>query len=124
MGGSDDVMRNRTISAHSGTGEWLLQRLTALYIAGFSLYVLLRLMLAPLGTFDAWRAWFAAGAVRVAFGLFVLSLLLHAWSGMRNVYMDYLRPLWLRFLVSFATALGLLALGLWAARLLLVGPGA
>jgi len=115
-------MRQRYISAHHGTGEWLLQRLTALYIAGFALYMVLRLTLAPLPDFDAWRAWFGAGAVRIAFGLFVLSLLLHAWSGMRNVYMDYVRPLWLRFLVSFATALGLIALGLWAARLLLVGP--
>ena len=116
-------MRNRYISAHTGTADWLLQRLTALYIAGFSLYLLLRFLFAPPATYDVWRTWFAAGMVRVAFGLLVLSLLLHAWSGMRNVYMDYLRPLWLRFLVSFATALGLIALGLWAARLLLIGPG-
>lgn len=117
-------MRNRNISAHSGTGEWLLQRVTALYIAGFAFYLIVRMLLVPMPTFDAWRAWFAAGGVRVAFGLFVLSLLLHAWSGMRSVYMDYVRPLWLRFVVSFATALGLIALGLWAARLLLLGPGA
>lgn len=116
-------MRYRNISAHSGTGEWLLQRLTGLYIAGFALYVVVRLLLAPIATFDAWRVWFASGEVRIATGLFVLSLLLHAWGGMRNVYMDYVRPLWLRFVVSFATALGLLALGLWAAQLLLVGPG-
>lgn len=117
-------MRARYISAHAGTGEWLLQRLTALYIAGFGLYLVVRFVLFPISTFEAWRAWVAGGVVRIAFGLFVLSLLLHAWGGMRNVYMDYVYPLWLRFIVSFATALGLIALGLWAARLLLLGPGA
>ena len=117
-------MRPRYTSAHAGTGEWLLQRLTALYIAGFGLYLVMRFALIPILTYEAWRAWVAGGGVRIAFGLFVLSLLLHAWGGMRNVYMDYVRPLWLRFVVSFATALGLIALGLWAARLLLLGPGA
>jgi succinate dehydrogenase / fumarate reductase membrane anchor subunit len=33
--------------------------------------------------------------------------------------MDYLHPLWLRFSVSALTALGLTALGLWAAQILL-----
>lgn len=115
-------MRNRNISAHSGTGEWLLQRLTALYIAGFALYLVARLTLAPIPNHEAWRMWFAGGGLRIAFGLFVLSLLLHAWSGMRNVYMDYVHSLWLRFLMSFVTALALLALGFWAARLLILGP--
>lgn len=104
-------------SSHSGTGEWLLQRLTAVYIAGFGLFLIARLMIAPLPTHEVWRAWFAGAGVRVGFALFVLSLLLHAWSGLRNVYMDYVKPLWLRFVVSFLTALALLALGLRAAQL-------
>jgi len=110
------------ISAHAGTGEWLLQRITALYIGAFTLYLIVRFTFAPLSGFDAWRAWFAGGAARIGIGLLVLSLLLHAWSGMRNVYMDYVPALWLRFLVSLLTALGLLALGLWAAQLLLTVP--
>ena len=109
----------RDISGHAGTGEWLLQRVTALYIGAFTLYLIARFTLAPVSGFAEWRAWFASGVVRIGVALLVLSLLLHAWSGMRNVYMDYLHPLWLRFLVSFLTAIGLSALGLWAAQLLL-----
>lgn len=107
------------VSAHAGTGEWLVQRLTALYIGGFALYLSAYFAFAPISGYTEWRAWFAGGGVRIGVALFVASLLLHAWSGMRNVYMDYIHPLWLRFLVSFLTALGLLALGLWAAQLLL-----
>lgn len=110
------------ISAHEGTGEWLLQRVTALYIGGFALYAILRFAFDPVANYAEWRGWFAGGAVRIGIGLFVLSVLLHSWSGMRNVYMDYVHPLWLRFLVSFLTALALLALGLWVAQLLLAAP--
>jgi succinate dehydrogenase / fumarate reductase membrane anchor subunit len=55
----------------------------------------------------------------MAWAIFILSILVHAWIGMRSIYLDYLHPLWLRFSVSLFTALGLLALGLWTARILL-----
>ncbi|MBI3574960.1 MAG: succinate dehydrogenase, hydrophobic membrane anchor protein, partial [Gammaproteobacteria bacterium] len=63
--------------------------------------------------------WLAQGPVRLAWGLFIASLLAHAWIGLRGVFMDYLRPAVLRFVASLLTGLGLLALGLWAAQILL-----
>ncbi len=120
-------MRNDTRrpagSAHRGLTEWLVQRTSALYLAGFTLYLAGRFALAPLSDHAAWRAYFAAGGVRLAWALMFLSLLTHAWVGMRSVYMDYLRPLWLRFLLTAATAAGLLALGLWAGWILFRGGG-
>lgn len=107
------------VSAHTGTGEWLWQRFSALYIGGFALYAAARLLLAPVSGFDEWRAWLSGGLVRLGVALFIASLLIHAWTGLRSVYIDYLHPLWLRFVVSFVTALGLIALGLWGARILL-----
>jgi succinate dehydrogenase / fumarate reductase, membrane anchor subunit len=98
---------------------WLWQRVTSVYMAGFVVYVIVHLSLSPARDHAAWTAWFALGHVRLAWALFILSLLLHAWIGMRSIYLDYLHPLWLRFSVSLLTALGLLALGLWAARILL-----
>ena len=61
----------------------------------------------------------ALGYVRLAWAIFILSILVHAWVGMRSIYLDYLHPLWLRFSVTLFTAFGLLALGLWAAQILL-----
>ena len=114
------MKRTRSLgSAHRGLGEWLWQRVTSVYMAGFVVYAVIYLSLAPIRDFAAWQAWFAIGYVRLAWGLFILSLLIHAWIGMRSIYLDYLRPLWLRSIVSLLTALGLLALGLWAARILL-----
>lgn len=105
-------------SAHAGLGAWLVQRVTSLYLAGFAVFLLLRAGLEPESDFAVWRAWFGNGAVRVAWAIFFLSLLLHAWVGLRSIYMDYLHPPWLRFTASAVTAVALLALGLWAAEIL------
>lgn len=108
-----------TGSAHAGMLPWLWQRVTSIYMAGFVVYVIVHLSLAPIRDHAAWQAWFAIGYVRLAWAIFILSILVHAWIGMRSIYLDYLQPLWLRFSISLFTALGLLALGLWAARILL-----
>ncbi|BAU48216.1 succinate dehydrogenase [Sulfurifustis variabilis] len=107
------------VSAHTGTGEWLWQRFSALYIGGFTLYVAGRLLFGSLAGHDAWRSWLSGGLVRLGFALLIASLLIHAWTGLRSVYIDYVHSLGVRFAVSFLTALGLIALGLWAARVLL-----
>ena len=98
---------------------WLWQRVTSIYMAGFVVYVIVHLSLSPVRDHAAWTVWFGIGYVRMAWAIFILSVLVHAWIGMRSIYLDYLHPLWLRFSVSLFTALGLLALGLWAARILL-----
>ena len=107
-------------SAHSGLGEWLLQRLSALYLAGFALWLMARLALVAPADYLAWKAWMAAGGVRLAFALFFLSVLVHAWTGMRSVFLDYLKPLWVRFVAQLLLAFGLLVLAFWAAQILLV----
>lgn len=107
-------------SAHTGLTEWLWQRVTSLYMGGFVIYAIAHLSLSPAHDYAAWKAWFAAGYVRIAWALFLASILIHAWVGMRSIYLDYLHPLWLRFGVTFLTALGLLALALWAVQILLM----
>lgn len=109
----------RAGSAHAGLGGWLVQRATSVYLAGFLVYLVLRLALEPLPDHAAWRAWFVQGPVRIAWGLFFLSLLTHAWVGLRSVYMDYLHSAGLRAAATFLTGFGLLALALWAAQILL-----
>ena len=107
-------------SAHSGLGEWLLQRLSALYLSGFVLWLAARLVLAAPADYVAWKTWMATGGARLAFALFFLSVLVHAWVGMRSVFLDYLKPLWVRLVAQLLLAFGLLALAFWAVQILLV----
>jgi succinate dehydrogenase / fumarate reductase membrane anchor subunit len=57
----------------------------------------------------------------VATALAAAALLLHAWVGVRDVILDYVKPLPLRAGLLVLVALVLAAEGLWAARLLLGG---
>lgn len=108
-------------SAQAGLREWLLQRVSALYMGAFGLYVIARFLIYPVADYEAWRMWFASGAVRVGLGLFFASLLVHSWIGMRSVFMDYVKPMWLRFLLQLLTATALLLVGLWVTGILLGG---
>ncbi len=106
-------------STRSGFVEWLVQRLSALYVAGFSIYLGAVLVFSPPADYQAWRAWLGAGSIRLGLALFVVLLLIHAWIGMRSIFIDYLHPLWLRLSALIVTATGLLALGIWAGEILL-----
>lgn len=108
-------------SAHRGLGEWLVQRLTALYMGGLGGAVVVYLLFAPVPDYLHWKSWLAGMGVRVALSLFFVSALAHAWVGLRSVYMDYLKTLWLRLTVTAVTLIILLALSLWTGHILLWG---
>jgi succinate dehydrogenase / fumarate reductase membrane anchor subunit len=106
-------------SSRQGLREWLVQRLTAAYLGGFAVYAVIYLAYsAPIGYAD-WRDLASASGFRVGLALFFGSALIHAWIGLRSVFLDYLKPLWLRAAVSGLCLLALWALALWAALVLL-----
>ncbi len=106
-------------STHKGLSEWLLQRVTAIYMAAFVLYVTVQFSLHPVSDYYEWKGWFTRSPVRIGWALFFLSALVHGWIGMRSVYMDYVKPAWLRFIVSTLSALALLFLALWTTQVLI-----
>lgn len=112
---------HRSGSAHRGLGEWLWQRLTAVYLGAFLIYVLLRWWQYPLNDYNAWQTWMAAPTMRIGLSLFFIAGLAHAWIGLRSVYMDYLQSLGLRFTVSALTGVALIGIGLWVGEVLLWG---
>jgi succinate dehydrogenase / fumarate reductase membrane anchor subunit len=98
--------------SHTGTGTWLLQRATAVLLAlalpGLILYFLAA---APLD-FSGWQALFAPLSMRMLILLCGVALALHAWVGMRDIFMDYVHPTMLRlalYLAVIATLTGSVA---------------
>lgn len=110
-------------SSHRGMSAFLVQRITSIYLAVFTVYVVFWLASKPVSDYVGWKTYFDSGLVRMAWGLFFASLLAHAWVGLRSIYMDYLKPMWLRFTISALTAFGLMALALWCAEILIRGAG-
>jgi succinate dehydrogenase / fumarate reductase membrane anchor subunit len=102
-----------------GLRDWLLQRISAVYLAGFLVFVILQISFRPAHTWQEWHAWFAHPAMAVASAAFVLAVLLHGWLGMRDVVLDYVHRLWLRLLLLSLIGLLLTGCGLWALHILL-----
>jgi succinate dehydrogenase / fumarate reductase membrane anchor subunit len=104
--------------AHSGTGSWLLQRATAVVLAVALPMLAFRVLAAPPLDFAAWHALFAPPGMRVGVLLAGVALALHAWVGVRDVLMDYVRPTLLRLAVGLAVIVVLASSVAWLAFVL------
>lgn len=104
----------------SGLKAWAIQRLTAVYIGLFSIYLLMVLLFSAPADDVAWRAWIGGPVVGIAMLLYVVSVLMHAWIGVRDVLIDYVHPIAIRAALLGAVALTLVALGLWSAQALIL----
>jgi succinate dehydrogenase / fumarate reductase membrane anchor subunit len=112
------VVKRYLVGAHYGLKDWVAQRVTAVLMV---VYTLLWLVIAVVngGIGEAlWRALFANAAFRVATLLFGLSLLWHAWIGMRDIWMDYVKPTALRFSLEIITVVVLVGYALWLVEIL------
>ena len=91
-----DLTAKNVVGAHYGLRDWLVQRVTAVVMIGWLVVFLGALLY--LGGFDhaSWRALWASPAFRLLSFAFMVSVLWHAWIGVRNIAMDYLKPTWLR----------------------------
>jgi succinate dehydrogenase / fumarate reductase membrane anchor subunit len=102
----------------TGLRAWVVQRISAIYLAIFLVYVVAALLLAPPAGYAEWHAWLGAPAMVVATQLFFVALLLHVWVGLRDILIDYVPVTALRVTLLSAVGLGLVACGLWAAQIL------
>lgn len=104
--------------AAQGLRAWLLQRLTAVYIAAYLLIVILLVYLrAPLD-YRQWNAWLGQPLMGAASALFAFALLLHVWVGVRDILIDYVHAVWFRLLLMSLCGLVLLASLIWTIRAL------
>lgn len=102
----------------SGFRAWLFQRLTAVYMALFLVWFAFSALINSPSGYEEWRAWIASGATSIALAIFFLSLLFHAWVGVRDILIDYVHPFAVRFALLCTLGLGLVFMGLWVLRVL------
>lgn len=111
-------MVGRSVSgARYGVRDWLLQRISAVYMTVYTLMLLALIVRQPLD-YANWRGLFESAPMRYATLLFALSLYLHAWVGVRDIFMDYLKPTWLRLAAEAASILALVLYAAWTVSIL------
>ena len=112
-------MVNRVVvGAHYGMGSWLAQRITAVVMAVYTLLIGFVLIEEEPFDYGEWQELFANGWMRVATLLFAASLAWHAWVGMRDIWMDYVKPDGLRLALQVLTVLLLACYLGWAVQVL------
>ena len=112
-------MVNRdVVGAHYGLRDWLAQRITAVIMLVFTLLLILALVTLPKFDFWHWQAMWNMTLMRYAALLFLVALLYHAWVGVRNIVMDYIKDSGLRLTLYVVVILALISYGAWAVQIL------
>ncbi len=106
------------VGAHYGLRDWLSQRVTAVLMALFTLAVVVQVLLPGDMGYDKWAGIFAAQWMKVLTFVAIVSLLYHAWVGMRDVWMDYVKPVGIRLTLQVATIAWLVGCAGWLIQVL------
>jgi len=106
------------VGAHYGVGNFLLQRLTALVLVVFFALLGVRLLLAGSLDYVAWASIFVPMWMKVLTLVALLALFYHAWIGVKDIWLDYVKPVWARLTLQTLTALWLLACAVWSVQIL------
>lgn len=89
----------------------------------FIVFLLVQFLLEPPRSYREWHDCIMSPGVGVAIFVFLAALSMHAWVGIRDVVMDYVRPVALQVAALALLGFGLLAIAAWVARILLTGRG-
>ena len=110
--------RRLVVGAHYGLRDWLAQRITSVVMALFTVALIVQILLPGEMGYDKWAAMFSRQWMKVLTFTVVVSLLIHAWVGMRDIWMDYVKSVGVRLTLQAATIVWLVGCAGWAIQVL------
>ncbi|MEO6896859.1 MAG: succinate dehydrogenase, hydrophobic membrane anchor protein [Caldimonas sp.] len=110
--------RRLVVGAHYGLRDWLAQRVTSVVMALFTVALVVQVLLPGPLDYYRWSAIFSRQWMKVLTFVVIVSLLYHAWVGMRDIWMDYIKPVGLRLTLDVATLAWLVGCAGWAVQVL------
>lgn len=111
--------KREVVGAHYGTRDWLAQRVTAALMAIFTIALLAEVIFTR-GPIDyvKWAGAFASQPMKALTFATIVGLLYHVWVGMRDVLMDYVKPVGARLVLQILVIVWLLGCMGWAIQVL------
>lgn len=111
------------VGAHYGLKEWMMQRVTAVIMSLYTVGLFLAVLLTPDLDYIKWVGFFNFTVMSFPMGkilalLAMLSLCYHAYIGIRDIWMDYVKPTGIRLTLQIFTQLWLLAAAGYTADIL------
>lgn len=119
------MVTNVTNLSRSGLYDWMAQRVSAVVLALYTLFLLGYLVFNPGLGYEEWHALFSQSWMRIFSLLTLVALSAHAWVGMWTISTDYLTPMamgkWattVRFLFQAACGLAMFVYFVWGVQIL------
>jgi succinate dehydrogenase / fumarate reductase membrane anchor subunit len=106
------------VGAHYGLRDWLAQRITAVVMAVYTVVLLVLFLTGQNFSYEGWAGLFARQWFKLFTLVTLLMLFYHAWVGMRDIWMDYVKPVGIRLTLQVATILWLVVCTAWAVQIL------
>jgi succinate dehydrogenase / fumarate reductase, membrane anchor subunit len=107
------------VGAHYGLRDWLAQRITGALMALFTIILLAQVLLTkgPIG-YDKWAGIFSSQWMKTLTFAVIVAMLYHAWIGMREILMDYVKPTSVRLALQIFSIVWLVGCAGWAIQVL------
>ena len=106
------------VGAHYGLRDWLAQRISAVVLLIYTLLLLGAVVFTSELNYFTWAGLFANVWMKVATLMAVFALMWHAWVGIRDIYMDYIKPTGVRLFLQVLTVVALAGYAFWAVVIL------
>ncbi|MCD6026930.1 MAG: sdhD [Solimicrobium sp.] len=106
------------VGAHYGIKDWLAQRVTAVVMAVYTVILLVKFFMASEFSYETWSQLFAEQWFKLFTFVVLLAMLYHTWVGVRNIWMDYIKPVSVRLFLQVASLLWLIGCAGWAVQIL------
>jgi len=106
------------VGAHYGMRDWLAQRVTAVIMALYTVVLLATFLTGSDFSYHGWAGMFARQWFKIITFVVFIALFYHAWVGVRDVWMDYVKPVALRLILQVLTMVWLIGCVGWAAQIL------
>lgn len=99
------MLKSATSLGRSGLQDWLIQRVCALILSAYFIFLLGYLFKNPVSNYMQWRSLFAQPEFKYATLVALICLLVHAWIGIWTILTDYLHDVVLRLALQTFVAL-------------------
>jgi succinate dehydrogenase / fumarate reductase membrane anchor subunit len=112
------MVKSVTNFGRNGLSDWLVQRVSAVVIALYVIYLFGFFLCHPHVDYATWRALFAHPVMKISTMLVLLCVCAHAWIGLWTVFTDYVKCACLRVVLEVLLILLLLTYVIWGISLL------
>ena len=110
--------RRLVVGAHYGVRDWLAQRVTAIVMVAYVAILLISFLTGCNFSYEGWAGLFAQQWFKLFSLVTFVALFYHAWVGVRDIWMDYVKSAGLRLTLQIATMLWLIACAAWTVQIL------